>query len=149
MSLKNSFSNKASSSSISTSIESSIRDYRVENGRTYHSYKDGRESTHWRSTIAEILTLPEYAYPNDEVGLWIILSALLLTVFEAERDRLGIFPPENSSKLKADTVEDLMHHLYRLLLDDKLHLSPIKDDVQDVLDIGTGTGIWAIDFGPC
>jgi hypothetical protein len=27
--------------------------------------------------------------------------------------------------------------LYRLTLDDKLYLAPIKDDIQDVLDIGT------------
>ena len=34
-----------------------------------------------------------------------------------------------------------------LLCDNKLTLAPIKEDVQKVLDIGTGTGIWAIDFG--
>ncbi|KAG5751489.1 hypothetical protein H9Q70_005855 [Fusarium xylarioides] len=33
-----------------------------------------------------------------------------------------------------------------LLLDDKLFLSPLKDNIQSALDIGTGTGIWAIDF---
>ncbi|KAM5386936.1 hypothetical protein ACJZ2D_000229 [Fusarium nematophilum] len=41
---------------------------------------------------------------------------------------------------------DIMHHFLTLLLDDKLYLAPIEDDVQNVLDIGTGTGIWAIDF---
>jgi methylase of polypeptide subunit release factors len=46
-------------------------------------------------------------------------------------------------------ITDLQHHLYRLTLDDKLYLSPIKDNVQNVLDIGTGTGIWAIEFGLC
>jgi hypothetical protein len=44
---------------------------------------------------------------------------------------------------------DLQHHLFRLTMDEKLYLSPIKDDVQNVLDIGTGTGVWAIDFGLC
>lgn len=33
-----------------------------------------------------------------------------------------------------------------LLFDDKLFLAPIGDDPQRVLDVGTGTGIWAIDF---
>lgn len=41
---------------------------------------------------------------------------------------------------------DLAHHVYRLLLGGPLHLAPIKNDVQRVLDLGTGTGIWAIDF---
>lgn len=34
-----------------------------------------------------------------------------------------------------------------LTLDFKLYLSPIADDLQNVLDVGTGTGIWAIEFG--
>lgn len=33
-----------------------------------------------------------------------------------------------------------------LILDNKLYLAPIEKNVQKVLDIGTGTGIWAIDF---
>ena len=34
-----------------------------------------------------------------------------------------------------------------ITLYDELHLAPIKEP-QEVLDIGTGTGIWAIEFGP-
>jgi methylase of polypeptide subunit release factors len=44
---------------------------------------------------------------------------------------------------------DLQHHLFRLTMEEKLYLSPIKGDVQNVLDVGTGTGVWAIDFGLC
>lgn len=40
---------------------------------------------------------------------------------------------------------DLQHHMYGLLLSGELFLAPIKTP-QNVLDIGTGTGIWAIDF---
>lgn len=29
----------------------------------------------------------------------------------------------------------------------KLFLAPIDDSVARVLDIGTGTGVWAMDFG--
>lgn len=32
-----------------------------------------------------------------------------------------------------------------LLLEGKLHLAPIGPDPQKILDIGTGTGIWAVD----
>lgn len=38
------------------------------------------------------------------------------------------------------------HTKYTLLQDGKLYLAPIPQDVDRVLDIGTGTGIWAIDF---
>jgi SAM-dependent methyltransferase len=41
---------------------------------------------------------------------------------------------------------DLQHHLYYKRLDGKLFLAPISDAPQNVLDVGTGTGIWAIEF---
>ncbi|KAG8353235.1 hypothetical protein FVEN_g8836 [Fusarium venenatum] len=41
---------------------------------------------------------------------------------------------------------DIGHHLLSLSLEGKLYLAPLKDDIQTVLDVGTGTGIWAIDF---
>lgn len=41
---------------------------------------------------------------------------------------------------------DLQHHTFRIILDGKLHLAPIKHP-QRVLDLATGTGIWAIEFG--
>lgn len=45
---------------------------------------------------------------------------------------------------------DLQHHLWALTLDGKLGLSPPNDagaKPARVLDTGTGTGIWAIDYG--
>ena len=53
----------------------------------------------------------------------------LLPNDEAEQDRL-----------------DLHHHVFRLMLGGHLYRSPIPDGPQRVLDFGTGTGIWAIDF---
>ncbi|KAL2814247.1 S-adenosyl-L-methionine-dependent methyltransferase [Aspergillus granulosus] len=47
---------------------------------------------------------------------------------------------------KAQDHLDIGHHLHNLLTGGRLYLAPIADDVQKVLDIGTGTGIWAIDF---
>ncbi|KAK3346979.1 S-adenosyl-L-methionine-dependent methyltransferase [Lasiosphaeria hispida] len=42
---------------------------------------------------------------------------------------------------------DINHHLLNLSLDNKLYLAPLdRAKVKNVLDLGTGTGIWAIDF---
>lgn len=41
---------------------------------------------------------------------------------------------------------DLVHHIYKILLGGELHLAPLSKNVQRVLDLGTGTGIWALDF---
>jgi ubiquinone/menaquinone biosynthesis C-methylase UbiE len=40
--------------------------------------------------------------------------------------------------------EDMKHHEFMLITDFKLHLSPIGDNPQRILDLGTGTGIWAM-----
>ncbi|KAK5531919.1 hypothetical protein LTR25_008249 [Vermiconidia calcicola] len=40
---------------------------------------------------------------------------------------------------------DLQHCKFVLVLNDDLFLSPIGDEPQQILDLGTGTGIWAID----
>ncbi|WKT43677.1 hypothetical protein QSH57_008513 [Fusarium oxysporum f. sp. vasinfectum] len=85
--------------SSTTSISSSILNYRHENGRTYHRYKDGK-----------------YHLPNDQI----------------ENERL-----------------DLQHNLFLLTFGDKLGLAPPNvpgAKVGRVLDVGTGTGIWAIDY---
>ena len=71
--------------------------HREENGRTYHTYKEGK-----------------YVVPNDE----------------PENDRL-----------------DLQHHQFTLTFDGKLFTCPVAEkQIHRVLDVGTGTGIWAIDF---
>lgn len=78
-----------------SSLRSSIYDYLVENGRTYHAFNSGK-----------------YMLPNDT----------------REQDRL-----------------DLQHHSFKIMLDGKLNLAPISKP-QRVLDLATGTGIWAIEF---
>ncbi|OTA91344.1 hypothetical protein M434DRAFT_76412 [Hypoxylon sp. CO27-5] len=42
--------------------------------------------------------------------------------------------------------EDMKHAMVKLLCQ-KLHFAPIGDDPQEILDVGTGTGIWAIEMG--
>lgn len=40
---------------------------------------------------------------------------------------------------------DLHHEIMLCLLDRKLHTAPLENP-QRILDVGTGTGIWAIDM---
>ncbi|RSM09692.1 hypothetical protein CEP52_003960 [Fusarium oligoseptatum] len=54
-----------------------------------------------------------------------------------------------NDELEAEGL-DLRHHLFLLTFDDSLGLVPpnkAKSEVKRVLDLGTGTGIWAMDFG--
>lgn len=41
-----------------------------------------------------------------------------------------------------------MHKMTEVTLGGKLNLAPIPEDPKRILDIGTGTGIWAIEIGP-
>ncbi|KAH7353549.1 TAM domain methyltransferase [Plectosphaerella cucumerina] len=79
-----------------TSLRSTVRQYQVEHGRTYHGLSAGK-----------------YAFPNDD----------------EENQRL-----------------DLQHNLWMLTLRGALCSSPKDEGARRVLDIGTGTGIWAIEY---
>lgn len=41
---------------------------------------------------------------------------------------------------------DITHHVLVMALENKLFLPPLGDNIGRVLDIGTGTGVWACDF---
>ncbi|OHE94895.1 methyltransferase domain-containing protein [Colletotrichum orchidophilum] len=91
---------QGSIASSTSTVAASILESRLENGRTYHKYKEGK-----------------YWVPNDE----------------REKDRL-----------------DIVHNLYLLTFDYYLgNAPPAREDskVGRVLDVGTGTGLWAIEFG--
>jgi ribosomal protein L11 methylase PrmA len=49
----------------------------------------------------------------------------------------------------SDWEPDLQHHMCVRMQDDRLYVSPAgrEKPLKRVLDCGTGTGIWAIDFG--
>ncbi|KAF2642299.1 S-adenosyl-L-methionine-dependent methyltransferase [Massarina eburnea CBS 473.64] len=56
----------------------------------------------------------------------------------------GKYPIPND-EVEADRL-DLQHQAFRLTLDGRLYSAPIPKDVQNVLDVGCGTGIWTIEF---
>ncbi|KAF2703819.1 S-adenosyl-L-methionine-dependent methyltransferase [Pleomassaria siparia CBS 279.74] len=58
--------------------------------------------------------------------------------------RSGAYPLPNDDE-EQDRL-DLLHHIFLLMLGGKLSNVPFTRPPQRVLDIGTGTGIWAIDY---
>ncbi|KAK1988429.1 methyltransferase [Colletotrichum cereale] len=64
--------------------------------------------------------------------------------YHAYKDGAYLMPNDD---LELDRL-DLQHNLFLLTMGNKLHLAPLdrQSPPQRVLDIGTGTGIWAIDF---
>ncbi|KAH8819159.1 S-adenosyl-L-methionine-dependent methyltransferase [Xylogone sp. PMI_703] len=73
-------------------------------------------------------------------------SSVLNYVYENGRRyhayKSGEYPFPNDEK--EQEREDLKHHVFQLVLNGELHLAPLGTP-QRILDIGTGTGIWAID----
>lgn len=51
------------------------------------------------------------------------------------------------SQLELDRL-DLFHQMVKIVMLNKLHFCPLpKDAPVKILDVGTGTGIWAIEMG--
>ncbi|KAL1866293.1 hypothetical protein VTK73DRAFT_4823 [Phialemonium thermophilum] len=64
--------------------------------------------------------------------------------FHSQRYNTEYFTPNDDQQ--SESV-DITHHYLTLLLGGKLFLAPLEAaKVHKVLDVGTGTGIWAIDF---
>ncbi|KAI0835679.1 S-adenosyl-L-methionine-dependent methyltransferase [Hypoxylon sp. FL0890] len=64
--------------------------------------------------------------------------------YHSEKHESKYFAPNDEQQMHS---QDITHHYLTILLDDKLFLAPVKKDIEKVLDVGTGTGIWAIDVG--
>ncbi|TVY83636.1 Secondary metabolism regulator [Lachnellula suecica] len=62
--------------------------------------------------------------------------------YHAYRDGAYLFPNDDTEQDRLD----MLHHIFKLVLRGKLFKAPITSAMHRVLDFGTGTGIWAIDF---
>ncbi|CAN8098367.1 unnamed protein product [Discula destructiva] len=82
---------------------------------------------------------PTTGYGLPQSLLWIHIA---INLCETQADILHRL---NKTDLGLSNIPDLQHHWWTLLLNERLYIAPIGHPV-DVLDIGTGTGIWAIQF---
>jgi len=124
--------------SSTASVSASILEYRTINGRTYHSNQGNAEYWYVSLPLASQDKTNPARGANDEP------QNEALDIMSVSSTSSGEQP--NSTTWFTNTTS-LSHHVLTLLLDGKLHRAPIDSDIQKVLDVGTGTGLWAIDFG--
>ena len=91
----------------------------------------------------------DYASSGYDTSTASLTSSINEYILEHGRRYHAYFGP-NKSLMPIDDTEqdrlDLHHEIFLKILDGKLHLAPIGNNPQKILDIGTGTGIWAIDI---
>lgn len=58
------------------------------------------------------------------------------------RDGQSLLPNDETEQDRLD----LQHHIFKLVLDGELTLTKLPQTTQRILDVGTGTGIWAIEL---
>ena len=90
------------------------------------------------------------AYATDGTATYTSSISSSILAYRKDNDRTYHAYKDGSYFLPNDEAEndrlDFQHAIFMRSLSGRLFLAPIPDDVQEVLDVGTGTGIWAIDF---
>lgn len=87
---------------------------------------------------------------GDEISLFSASITSSVVDFQEENGRRYHAYRRGRYLLPNDDIEnerlDIHHELMLVVLNGKLHLAPIPENIQRAIDLGTGTGIWAIDF---
>ncbi|KAI6765517.1 hypothetical protein HG530_006587 [Fusarium avenaceum] len=65
---------------------------------------------------------------------------------EVDNDSDSSYSKSAPNDDRQQEAEDLMHEVYKIVMNDQLYEAPIGENPQRVLDLGCGTGIWAIEF---
>lgn len=122
--------NEHNRSTYTASLASSVSNYQYENGRRYNGYRRGSKFPFEFEQFSIILTLQTISSQTiRHVAVPITNSFQMLMGMQQEIDRLH-----------------LQHHMISILFGGRLHWAPINPNPQNILDIGTGTGSWAVDI---
>ncbi|KAI1770768.1 S-adenosyl-L-methionine-dependent methyltransferase [Hypoxylon cercidicola] len=107
-------------------------------------------ASHWIQAPQVYESDEDSSYGDDIVSSTASLSSSILEyrtlhgrTYHSERGNANSWNPNDAQHNES---MEILHHASTLMQDGKLFLSPIGDDVQRVLDVGCGPGIWAIDF---
>ncbi|KAL4886804.1 S-adenosyl-L-methionine-dependent methyltransferase [Aspergillus karnatakaensis] len=94
----------------------------------YNDEEDYASASGGSSTSSLTSTIVNYQYENGRRYHAYRQGEYMIPNDEREQERL-----------------DLHHHICNLALGGALYRAPIKPDIKRILDLGTGTGVWAID----
>ncbi|RGP68763.1 hypothetical protein FLONG3_8026 [Fusarium longipes] len=82
-----------------------------------------------------------FLYPESIAASILEYRTIQGRTYHSDRYAADYFTPNDEQQLQS---VDISHHYLTVLLDNKLFLAPISPHVQTVLDVGTGSGIWAM-----
>jgi tRNA G46 methylase TrmB len=108
--------------------------------------------THWENTTADPAdnSDTDSSLGDDNASSTASINSSILEyrtingrTYHAERGDAQYWASNDN---QASEALDIIHHTSCLIMDGKLNFAPVKAP-RKVLDVGTGTGIWAMDFG--
>ncbi len=111
-------------------VEAAVPEQQVEIEAEHSDYDSAVSDSDYASLTTSLSSsVTNYVYENGRRYHRFREGQYLFPNDEVEQDRL-----------------DMVHHIDRLMLGGALFKAPISTSPQRVLDIGTGTGIWALEF---
>lgn len=82
-----------------------------------------------------------FMYPDSVTASILEYRTIQGRTYHSDRYASEYVMPNDEQQLQS---VDISHHYLTILLDNNLFLAPIPPHVQRVLDVGTGSGIWAM-----